>query len=483
MRNISDLTEAQKETLRRLAFTERARRNLWEFCKLLEPDFYKDSRQYLKDICDRLQAFYEDSDKEFLILSIPPQHGKSRTLKNFEAWVIGKQRDIRFFSISYNADYATDASKNLLSMVRQEVDDKKEYVYSDIFPNIRLKHGEGAINRWAVEGGFNTWLSASPNTGITGRSANIVVVDDIVKDHKTALNKRELTQQWQWFSNTLFSRRGDNKRKIIIVMTRWSKDDLAGKVLKTFPDDNFNIIYKAYDEKTGNMLCDDILNRESYKKLLITAMPEFIEANYNQTPVDIKGKLYTSFNTYKAGSDGKIFIIGNDGKPIYPKIRRTASVTDTADEGADFLCSIVFDEDYAGNAYVRDIYYTKDPVEVTIPQVAALWKKHKVYNAIVESNNGGKLYALSVKKELNEKLSYFPTVKWFHQTENKKARIITAAGEVMRRVYFPEGWERLFPEFFQDMDEYQKDGIMEHDDAEDTTTMIVEYLDGKLLRK
>lgn len=456
------LREADSCLLRELC-----RRYLWIYCQVTEPDFYNGEHMYLKEICDRLQTFLEDEGRKYFVLSIPPQHGKSRTIKNMEAWIILNNKDIRFFSISYNEEYATDASKNLLATIRQEPEDDV-VCFRDIADDIRIKKGDGAVNRWSVEGGYNTWLSASPNVGITGRSANIVIIDDIIKDYYTATNKRELSKIWTWFANTLFSRKGDNKQKIIVVMTRWAKHDLAGEILSRFSDVD-NLVMRAYNPETDSMLCDAILNRDSYDEVLKTSSPDLVEANYNQQPIDVKGQLYTHFNTYKS-LDGL-------------NIKRINMVCDTADEGSDWLCGIVFAETFDHKAYLIDVLYTREPVEKTIPRTAQFIHANRAERSVIESNNGGKLFALSVKKELNTTYHNYSIIKWFHQSRNKVARIITAAYDVQQRVYFPEGWQRRWPEFAENLSEYQREGQNEHDDAPDCLTMVVELMDNKLKMK
>lgn len=78
--DIQLIEEAQKEL---------ARREFWEYCKLVAPDFYKDERVFLKDMCEKLQEFYEDVTKKVLVMNIPPRHGKSRTATLFTQWLFG----------------------------------------------------------------------------------------------------------------------------------------------------------------------------------------------------------------------------------------------------------------------------------------------------------------------------------------------------------------------------------------------------------
>ena len=76
-------------TYRDVLRCELARRDFWEYCKLIAPDFYKEDRKFLKDKCREYQDFYESTD-EYLIDNEPPRHGKSRTATLFVQWVIGK---------------------------------------------------------------------------------------------------------------------------------------------------------------------------------------------------------------------------------------------------------------------------------------------------------------------------------------------------------------------------------------------------------
>lgn len=68
---------------------ELARRDFFYFCNLFAPDFYKEERTFLLDLCNRLQAFYFDATKKVLVINMPPRHGKSRTATLFCQWLLG----------------------------------------------------------------------------------------------------------------------------------------------------------------------------------------------------------------------------------------------------------------------------------------------------------------------------------------------------------------------------------------------------------
>ena len=99
-----------KEDLIKQAKLELARREFFFYCKLTAPDFYMDSRKYLKELCDDLQTFLH-SDDDILVINEPPRHGKSRTAQKFVEWALGQNQQLKIMTGSYNETVATQFSK------------------------------------------------------------------------------------------------------------------------------------------------------------------------------------------------------------------------------------------------------------------------------------------------------------------------------------------------------------------------------------
>lgn len=451
-------------TLRDRLRIELARREFWEYCKLLAPDFYKEERSYLKEKCRIYQEFYE-SEYEFLIDNEPPRHGKSRTATLFVQWVLGKYPKDKVITGSYNETLSTVFSKGVRNKI-QEVSADGSIVYSDIFPETKVKRGDAAANLWGLVGNdTNSYLATSPTGTATGFGADLMLIDDIIKNEYEARNDNIKEQHYKWFTDTMLSRR-EGKRKVILVMTRWASDDLAGRVLDKLDRQGkpYKLIcYKAFDGE--KMLCDDILSREQYEDILNgDTGKDIIEANYNQSPIDITGRLYPELQTY-------------DELP--EDIESVESYTDTADQGADYLCSIIYAVKDC-KAYVLDVIYTQEGMEITEKAVAKAHTDFEVNRARIESNNGGLGFARNVKRIAKEELGNTITrFISFTQTKNKNARILTGSTGVMNNVLFPVGWDRKFPEYYRDMVRYQRIGKNAHDDAQDATTGVYEYLPKK----
>ena len=107
------------------------------------------------------------------------------------------------------------------------------------------------------------------------------------------------------------------------------------------------------------------------------------------------------------------------------KLRKVKNYTDTADEGADFLCSITYLETEIGN-FILDVLYTAKPMEYTEPKTAEMLTKHAVELAVVESNNGGRGFARNVEKQARLMGNNKTRIKWFHQSQKQSRTHIYA---------------------------------------------------------
>lgn len=452
-----------KSLIKLHAKIELARREFFFYSNLKAPDFYKSDRKYLVELCNDLQSFYESDEYDALIINEPPRHGKSRTASLLVEWILGKNQDENIMTGSYNETLSTMFSKNVRNGIMETKADPMKPVYSDVFPNVRIKRGDGAMNLWSLEGGYNNYLATSPGGTATGFGASLLVVDDLIKSYEEACNEATKEKHWEWFTNTMLSRLEEGG-KIIIIMTRWASDDLAGKALEELPESGYKIKHikmKALQDD-GTMLCEEVLSRKSFEAKKKVMGEDVVSANYQQEPIDLKGRLYTSFKTY----DGEL-----------PQFKYIKNYTDTADTGNDYLCSINYGVTFQNEAYILNVLYTKEGMEVTEPAQAKMMFEDEVNIADIESNNGGRSYSRNVERIMRERYKTNKTVfRPFHQSKNKAARILSNSTWVMEHIYFPHNWKHRFPEYYEAMMKYQKEGKNKHDDAPDATTGIAEKI-------
>lgn len=445
---------------------ELARRDFFAYCNLMAGDFYKPDRQYLVDLCGQMQQFLE-SDDRVLIVNAPPRHGKSRTAGLLVQWALGKNPSYKIMTGSYNETLSTQFSKVVRNAIQEEKADKYRAIYTDVFPGTAIQRGDGAMNLWSLVGQYNSYLATSPTGTATGFGCDLLIIDDVIKNAQEAYNENVKSNHWDWFSNTMLSRLEENG-KIVIIMTRWATDDLAGRALRHFTETAWpmrHITLKAVQDD-GSMLCPEVLSYESYREKIRAMGRDIAAANYQQEPIDIRGRLYSGFKTYTnlpADDQGHLLLTAH------------RSYTDTADTGSDYLCHIAYGV-YQGEAYVTDVIYTQQPMEITERQVADSIRQQGTRDADIESNNGGRGFARSVQRYLDEADDSRCSIHPFHQSANKQARILSNASWCMEHIYFPVNWMDRWPDFADALMTYQREGKNTHDDAPDALTGVCEKI-------
>ncbi len=218
-------------------------------------------------------------------------------------------------------------------------------------------------------------------------NCDLLIIDDLIKNAEEANNETTKEKHWEWFTNTMLSRLEEGG-KIIIIMTRWASDDLAGRALEYYDADEIEHINLQAVQPDNSMLCSQILSYATCMKKKKAMGIDIWSANYQQEPIDLKGRLYSSFKTHT-------------GTP--PTFKQIRAYVDTADEGEDYLCAVIYGVSFANEAYVLDILYTKAAMEETEPKLAKMLFDNQVNKAKIESNNGGRGFARSIKRILQEK--------------------------------------------------------------------------------
>lgn len=455
------------------------RENLRTFCNLRKPDFYKMEREYQDILCNTLQAAYEKkllNEKtgkpiKYLIINLPPGYGKSYTLANFANWAYGQDVKNKIITVSYNGNIAPEFARTTRDMVKEEPDPENgdSYTTRDFFPHVKVKYGDASVMKWALEGSYASYLATSFDGTVTGMRGNIIIIDDPIKNDKEAVNDAVKEWHFNYLKNTLSSRALPGALWII-CMTRWATDDLAGRLLAKYPDKCHVLEITALDVDgpEGVSTCEDLFPTEDLQDKRQTLDSHIWGANYMQKPVDLEGGLYGKFKTYD--------VVDPD------KFERVINYTDTADEGDDYLGSI--SAGVIGRyAYVTDIYYTQDSMEKTEPETARRLQLAGVREALIESNNGGRGFARNVIRQLRTLKCFKCSVTWFHQSKNKKTRIITNASNVMDQVIMPADWEQRWSEAAEHIRKYQRKGKNDHDDIEDCLTGVVEMVNGDVKGK
>ena len=160
---------------------------------------------------------------KILILMCPPRSGKStETTINFPAWYLGRNPDKEIITSSYSAELALDFGGKTRTLIDSEA-------YRHIFPEVSLKKDEKSKAKWMTNQG-GSYISVGIGGAITGRGANILIIDDPIKNREEADSELIRKKHWDWFTSTAYTRLEPNG-KVILILTRWHLGDLAGLIM------------------------------------------------------------------------------------------------------------------------------------------------------------------------------------------------------------------------------------------------------------
>lgn len=289
--DLSAQAKAEQELAKRIL----SRKHLLPFVERFNPDYH--AGWVHKDICQRLEKFSEQvANKESprLMLFMPPRHGKS-TLASvaFPAWHIGRHPDHEFISCSYSGSLAMNFSRKVRQLLR-------EPVYKNVFEKSRLDKDSQSVESWQTTQGGG-YVAAGVGGGITGKGANILVIDDPVKNREDAESENNREATWDWYTSTAYTRLSPGGG-ILVILTRWHDDDLAGKLLRHAEDgaDQWEVIkYPAIAEedekfrKVGESLHPERYNVDALEQIRKAIGPRDWSALYQQNPVSDEGDYFS----------------------------------------------------------------------------------------------------------------------------------------------------------------------------------------------
>lgn len=173
-------------------------------------------------ICDWLEKI-ETGEVTRLILTMPPRHSKSMTVtESFPAYFIGKDPDRRVICVSYSGSLARRFGR----ANRQKIQEFGRDVFGVQVDPVNFS----AVN-WGVAEHRGGMLSAGIGSSITGEGADLLIIDDPIKNRKEADSKTYREMIWAEWQNTLLTRLQPGAA-VIIILTRWHEDDLVGRILE-----------------------------------------------------------------------------------------------------------------------------------------------------------------------------------------------------------------------------------------------------------
>ncbi|QMW05309.1 phage terminase large subunit [Spirosoma foliorum] len=436
-------------------------------------------------VCELLDRVIKGEVTKVMI-NIAPRYGKTEiAVKNFISHGLALNPASKYIHLSYSDDLALDNSEGVKAIVEHEA-------YQALFPEVQIKKDSKAKKKWYTTAGGGVYATSTAGQvtgfgaghvdkeedeeeflseldsllnqiGINTGFGGALVIDDPIKpedadseDRRNRINAR--------YDSTIKNRVNSRRTPIILMGQRTHDNDLCGYLLKNEPGEWTVLSLPCIQEDSngGQYALWPFKHKLSELITLRTQNPVVFERQMQQNPTPAEGFLYDRpFKTYEV-------------IPVTVKKPIRKNYTDTADEGSDFLCSIDYIETDTA-MYVTDILFTQASMETTETQTAKMVWGDEVDVCRVESNNGGKGFQRNVEKQVRLLGNLRMRFVWFHQGENKYARIFTNSNTVLNLIHFPKDWEARWPKFAQQVKTYMAVGKNAHDDAPDTLTGMVEF--------
>jgi predicted phage terminase large subunit-like protein len=417
-------------------------------------------------ICDKLNDVLTGKTRR-LIINIAPRYSKSELVsRNFIAMGLAINPAAKFINLSYSGDLALGNSVAVKDIVKSDE-------YQRLF-GVEIAVGTDTKSQWNTTKGGGLYATSSlgqvtgfgagaiENEGDDWQFGGAIVIDDPIKPlDALSDNNREAVNLH--FETTIRNRVNSRNTPIIIIMQRLHEHDLCGYLMKLEPEEweVLSVPCISYNEDGEEEALWPFKHTIEELHKIESANQFVFDTQYMQNPKPLEGLMYQTLRTY-------------DVLPMEQSIRK--NYTDTADKGADFLCSVCYVETPSG-MYVTDVLYTDKPMEYTEVKTAEMLLINGTQLVKVESNNGGEGFARNVEK--NVRLQGTPVAlrmnfTSFFQSLNKNVRIFSHSAEVQNLIYFPSDWETRWPQFAQAVKGYRKVGRNAHDDAPDVLTGMVE---------
>jgi len=230
-----------------------ARVRYWKYVDYVHRGRWKPA-PYLIYVCDLVQDFLEDklfaddgTPIMILAFSLPPQHGKSMSItETLPSWVLGRWTEWRVVEVSYNGSFAKKFGRRNKEKISE---------YGGKIFGVKLSKQTSAQDEWELDNGIGSMMSRGLGGTITGNPADLIIIDDPVKNKQEAASEVYRERVWDEWLYTMRSRLAA-KGKTIVIMTRWHEDDLVSRMVA---NEGNQIMYVNIPCEAGE---EDILGRQ-----------------------------------------------------------------------------------------------------------------------------------------------------------------------------------------------------------------------------
>ena len=383
------------------------------------------------------------------IINTAPRHGKSEICtRRFAAWYSGRHPDRDIIIATYGADFAKDFGVEVREIIRSQR-------FRQIFPNYRLD--KVASDHITNTAGGNLYFLGR-RSPVTGRGGDLIIVDDPTKDDKEAGSAEFREDCWQWFTQTLLTRRHTDRSAIVVTQTRWNEDDIVGRLTDQSNPAYSKRLHEGFEVFNLAAIAteNDPMGRKSgeplwpqrfgikYLEEMQEANPQAFAALYMSDPVPDSGVFYQkdALFEYDAGElpDRLTMYCASDHAVATKNIN-------------DRTCLIPYGVCEKGDAWIMpDVIWDRIQSYTAVEEVIDMIKRHKPVFWYAEKGQIAKSIGPFIEKRMTEEGVYAPFVLHPNVTDKVQFAHSARARCAQGRIRFPRWapwWQRAKTEMLK----------------------------------
>lgn len=467
-----------------------AQRDLECFIDYMEWDMPKKvlapRRQVLKPYVDALQRIAFEPKVEYLIVSLPPNFGKSYILNNFTAWSYGLNINNSNLRISYSYDLVAGFSRMIKSLVASPK-------FSEIFPQYKLYNGKcfdvDQLDNWHIKNSQTpkSHIARTREGSTTGERANFAIMfDDLCKGAEEANNIAIHEKNYNSWTTEWWNRKANNNVKYIFVGTLWCPEDILNRVkddresISKFIDTGVPYTQETEDGSTiliripmldenGETTCPEVYSQKNAEFIQQTTDPILFSAVYQQDPQAPTGREFAD----ELLQHFECLPLHENGEPAYSN--GSYAVLDPARKGKDNVAMPIHKHGEDDYYYMVDCIFKQKPMTDLYDEIVDKIIEHTIVELVIENNTDTSLKAL-LEEKLKQKEYFLCNIREKYNYANKEQRIKDNRGIVKSRIKFKEKTSYLpnsdYGRYMKNLNYYSFDYPNKHDDAPDASSMM-----------
>lgn len=385
------------------------------------------------------------------IVNMPPRHGKSEFISKWvPAWYLDNFPEKNIILTSYGDELSSGFGRWV-----------RNHIETNDTTKVKLTIDSTAANRFDTTFG-GSMITAGVGGSITGRGGHLLICDDPIKNWEEAASINHRQRIKDWFDTTFYTRQ-EPGATIILLMTRWHHDDLAGYLINEHNDNWQTISLPGLAEENdplgraeGECLCQERYDVEALLRIRDGLPDQHWLSLYQQRPTKLGGEVFKRewWKYYDEVPRG---------------IKHIVQIWDTAQKPGltnDFTVCATWGQTING-IYLLDLFRKKleaPDIEQALIQQFNKWHPHAV--SVEDKSSGSSIIQYAKRKTTIPILAYNPGQK------DKETRAIAATPLIRSgNCYLPRNssWLSDF------LVEHEQFPAAAHDDQVDTTSHMAEY--------